>query len=598
MTRIVGLQGLFNPNNLNLMLNSLKYTNISKNFTSGIFLSIDNNIIHNNKLCNINSLIFNNINRDINGDNSTDNTITNNNNINKNSNIGLGSIFSINQKNSPQPVRYKKLILVFDGTIYNSSDIIEFLNVNNYNYVNNDFNIYDKDYIEDDLLVAKLLWNYFNEFLDLKKAIFKVNELLDGEYAFTVFDGENLAISRDKLGIKPIYYYLDDDYYNLVNSSNSSNFSNFTDDPNSSNYFHSSISFNSFASEKKALWKLGIDDSDILSLVPGHVLYNWELFSPKNNPWDNEYDITKFIDKSINQYSNKSTNKLINKPAKITNYNINNMNYSQIKNELLKLLSDSIYKRVKNLDEVGLIFSGGVDSTILANLLKKEHDELNVNLYTVGAESSKDLIYSRKIAKQLNIPLETIVIDENIVKENLIPVLEAVEEPNLMKIGVGMTLYLATKRASEDHFSVVLSGQGADELFGGYNRYLNTFKENGPKSVEIDLINDIKHAYKVNFERDDKIANSNGVELRIPYLDETLVNFSFKIPILYKIQSSEDKLRKRILRDIALDIGLDEEITMRPKKAAQYGSGIHKILIKKVLKAIDLDYEMNKIINY
>ncbi|RBQ22592.1 Amidophosphoribosyltransferase [Candidatus Methanobinarius endosymbioticus] len=555
MVRIVGLSGLFNENNLSLMLNSLKYTNeISKNSSSGIFLSIYNNIIYNNKLCDINSIIFNN-------NYYKDNKLKNNNNS-SHFNIALGSIFPINHDNSLQPIRYKNLTLIFNGTIYNSSDIVKFLKKtnsnNNFNSNINSSNNFNNNDIEDDLIVVNLLWNYFDQYSDLKKAVFKVNELLDGEYAYAIFDGENLAISRDKLGIIPIYYYINSSFYNV------------------------------FASEKKALWKIGIDDSDICSLQPGHILYNWELFSPENRPWDKNYISKLNIFDKFNDYNN-----YIN----FNNYDINEMNYNKIKEKLLELLIFSINKRINGLDKVGLIFSGGVDSAILANLLNKNYDNLDLNLYTVGVENSQDLKYSRKIAKKHDLSLKTMIINEKLVKESLNPVLEAIEEPNLMKIGVGMTLYLATKMAFDDDVSAVLAGQGADELFGGYNRYLNSFNEKNSKYIELELINDIKNGYKVNFERDNKIANSNGVELRVPYLDETLVNFSLKIPIQYKIQSNEDKLRKKILRDIALDIGLDEEIAMRPKKAAQYGSGIHKILIKKVLKDINLDLEMNKIIN-
>ena len=602
MTRIVGLQGLFNGNILHLMLKSLKsnFKSFKKDDISGIFLLSDNSYIYNDKFCNISSK--------------------------DDYNLGIGSNYSDKFKiNESQPIRYKSIVLAFDGIIYNINELNNLLdsNINN-NYINNinntnnnhinnkshinnknntnnnhinninntnnnsinnsdidnNFNknnnidnnytnsSFTKDCLNENedknlnhgLLLSKIMYKFLQEHSNLKEAIIKSIKIIDGEYSFAVFDGENLGIARDSIGIKPLYYHINNN------------------------------SFNSFSSEKKALWKIGIKDSEIKSLKPGYILYNWDLIAPKNNPWDNDYynlyngNISKF---NISKNQNNELKYL----------DINKMSYDEIKYSLINLLTYSTYKRVLNTDKVGLIFSGGVDSTILATLLKNISDDISVNLYTVGVESSEDLKYAKKVAKSLDFPIKTTIIDETLVRESLNPVLDAIEEPNLMKIGVGMTLYLATKMASNDGISITLAGQGADELFGGYYKYLTTFKEKGPEFTQKSMIHDIEYGYDVNFERDDKIATFNGVDLRVPYLDEKLVNFALKIPIKYKINSDEDLLRKRILRDIAIDIGVDKEIAERPKKAAQYGSGIHKILIKKVLKDIDLNKKIDEIRN-
>ncbi|WP_158082582.1 asparagine synthase family protein [Methanobrevibacter arboriphilus] len=592
MTRIVGLQGLFNGNILHLMLKSLKsnFKSFKKDDISGIFLLSDNSYIYNDKFCNISSK--------------------------DDYNLGIGSNYSDRFKiNESQPIRYKNIVLAFDGIIYNINELNNLLdsNINN-NYINHINNInnnytnisFTKDHLNENenknlnqgLLLSKIIYKFLQEHSNLKEAIIKSIKIIDGEYSFAVFDGENLGIVRDSIGIKPLYYHINNN------------------------------SFNSFSSEKKALWKIGIKDSEIKSLKPGYILYNWDLIPPKNNPWDIDYNLyngNKDNYYNKNNHYNKNNNNNNNYNNNTNHYNknndfnvknhlnqinisknqdnklkyldINKMSYDEIKYSLINLLTDSTYKRILNTDKVGLIFSGGVDSTILATLLKNISDDISVNLYTVGVESSEDLKYAKKVAKSLDFPIKTTIIDETLVRESLNPVLDAIEEPNLMKIGVGMTLYLATKMASNDGISVTLAGQGADELFGGYYKYLTTFKEKGPEFAQESMIHDIEYGYDVNFERDDKIATFNGVDLRVPYLDEKLVNFALKIPIKYKINSDEDLLRKRILRDIAIDIGIDKEIAERPKKAAQYGSGIHKILIKKVLKDIDLNKKIDEIRN-
>ena len=77
---------------------------------------------------------------------------------------------------------------------------------------------------------------------------------------------------------------------------------------------------------------------------------------------------------------------------------------------------------------------------------------------------------------------------------------------------------------------------------------------------------------------------SNGVELRVPYLDKDVINIALKMPYNYLLKSSDDNIRKHILRDVALKIGVPPEIALRPKKAAQYATGIDKIIRKKLLK--------------
>ena len=525
MTKIIGLHGKFNGNLFDFFLKSLENKdnniNSNQNISKGIFLSSEDITIFNNKFCNIDL------------PETKDNFY----------NIGLISLDS--NTNCFQPIKYKEFILIFNGVIYNTEEInSKLLNTNDL----------EEDY---SVFLIKLLYKFYKETKNLKEATEKTNNLLNGDYVFAIFDANNLAISRDSIGIKPLYY----------NKSISKN-------------------FRVFASEKKYLWKMGINNKDIDTLKPGHILYNWEKVSPKSNPWD----------------------------LALSSFDTN-ASYDEIKSNLLKLIENSIYNRIKGLNNIGLLFSAGVDSTIIATLLKKyqENNEINITLYTVGVKDSKDLKYSKKIAKKLNLPIKTMIINEEIVRNNLNNIVEIIEEANLMKIGVGMTLYLATKLAAKDNISVVISGQGADELFAGYHRYQNKLNEKGPVELQKDLCSDIENSYKVNLERDTKVAEANGVQIRIPFFDEKLVNYSLNIPIKYKIklqnntnnntnnninnnninnnniENNEDNLRKRILRDLAIDIGVPEEIAFRPKKAAQYGSGIDKILRKKILKTTGIE---------
>ncbi len=160
------------------------------------------------------------------------------------------------------------------------------------------------------------------------------------------------------------------------------------------------------------------------------------------------------------------------------------------------------------------------------------------------------------------------------IREALPEVVKAIGDDNLMKVGVGLTAYFATKMVAQDGIKVAISGQGADELFGGYKRYLESFVND---TLNYDIRTDIANMYHVNLERDGACAMLNSVELRLPFLDENLVELALNI---------QDN--KSILRKLAFEEGLDYEIAYRPKKAAQYGTGIDKLLRKKIIKDTDL----------
>ncbi|MGA6990172.1 MAG: asparagine synthase-related protein, partial [Nitrososphaeraceae archaeon] len=79
----------------------------------------------------------------------------------------------------------------------------------------------------------------------------------------------------------------------------------------------------------------------------------------------------------------------------------------------------------------------------------------------------------------------------------------------------------------------------------------------------------------------DMIASDYGVTIKKPFLSEKFIEFANTIPIDEKIKSEDDMLRKHIIRRLAIDIGVPQEAAMKPKKALQYGSLIHKYFTKQ-----------------
>ncbi|ASJ07513.1 asparagine synthase (glutamine-hydrolyzing) [Thermococcus pacificus] len=232
-------------------------------------------------------------------------------------------------------------------------------------------------------------------------------------------------------------------------------------------------------------------------------------------------------------------------------------------NAVLKTLACSVRHRVGK--KTGVLFSGGLDSS-LVTLLASEYSD--VVIYTAGAEGSPDLEWARMAADKLGLPLKEYVFDVEDVRDAVPKVVFAIEEPNPMNLAIGIPLYFATRLAREDGTKVLLSGQGADELFGGYAKYLER-----PELMELDL----RELSERNLARDDKIAMLNSVEGRFPFLSLPVISAALNTPLEAKISGG---VRKAVLRRAAIRAGLPEEIAMREKKAAQYGSHAQKLLEK------------------
>ena len=412
---------------------------------------------------------------------------------------------SYDRQSKPQPVSSDNLVLVFNGELYNFQTMRNFLS-----------KVGVEAEITSDAEVLIYLIDFYSKKLDLLKAVQSAIKLIDGDYAFAVWDGENLAIARDPLGVKPLFFAQNDELFG-------------------------------FSSTRQSLKEVGL--TDINTLKPEHILYNGEDIAPAQAIYEKIYegDVSK----------------------------------------IEKMLRLSVLKRVNGLSEIGVIFSGGLDSSYLALLLKEisMNFPLKIKLYAVGAEGSKDVEAAIYASKFLNMDLEICEVTEELIRESLPEVVSAIGDDNLMKVGVGLTTYFATKMVAQDGIKVAISGQGADELFGGYKRYLKSFVDG---TLNYDLREDMSNMYHVNLERDDACSMLNSVELRLPFLDKKLVELVLNIPDNKKIVSMHDDMRKSILRKIAFEGGLDYEIAYRPKKAAQYGTGIDKILRKKILKDSDI----------
>lgn len=343
-------------------------------------------------------------------------------------------------------------------------------------------------------------------------------EQADGDYSFLMLKGGWIATGRDPIGVQPLYYGENKDIA-------------------------------AFATNRKALWKLGIENPK--SFPPGNLGFaNREGF--------------KF------------------KPIKTLTYEEPKpITMDDAAKQLQVLLEESIRRRVHGLKEVAVAFSGGLDSSVVAFLASK--CGVKVNLLHVSLENQAETEEAMKAADELNLPLQVHLFKDSDVEKTLPKVVDLIEEPDPIKASIGLPFYWAAEKAAEAGFKVMLAGQGADELFGGYQRYVNECCQDGSEKVRKTMFNDVVRIHESNLERDLKITSFHDVELRLPFGSFDLAEFALGLPVEFKIENKTDTLRKLVLRKMALNAGVSAAIAEKPKKAVQYSTGINDA-VKRIAK--------------
>lgn len=239
-----------------------------------------------------------------------------------------------------------------------------------------------------------------------------------------------------------------------------------------------------------------------------------------------------------------------------------------------RLLDESVRRRVAGKRKIVLGFSGGIDSAILSILAAKY---TKINAATVCVKNSIDYKLCQSIADRLGIPLEMMVVDEKLIKNAIKELRTIIQFGNTMHTSIACIVHLLAKFAKANGADALMLGQLADELFGGYARYLKYLRSSTEK-VNNAMFSDVKNAHRDNFCRDE-MASSPFTKLLLPYASFDLVKYVVNLPVELKI-NSKTGARKIILRELAKNIGIDDDLASREKKAMQFSSGIFKIVSK------------------
>jgi asparagine synthase (glutamine-hydrolysing) len=253
---------------------------------------------------------------------------------------------------------------------------------------------------------------------------------------------------------------------------------------------------------------------------------------------------------------------------------INDMNHAL--NAYEDAFDRSIDKRIYGLDSVGVLFSGGIDSVLIARALQLKG--LKVTCYTVGTEGSSDVDMALKAAKELGLEIKVQYLTEELIREYMGEIIRAIELNGLLQVEVAIPMYIAAKKCSDDGHKVMFSGQAADELFAGYTWYKDVVKENGHLFLHDKLWEDIDKLYEDTLEREDRMAMAHSIEIRAPFLDREVIRTAMRIAPHLKINNGEDVYGKRVHRELAMLKGIPREFAYREKSPAQEGSGVHNII--------------------
>jgi asparagine synthase (glutamine-hydrolysing) len=332
---------------------------------------------------------------------------------------------------------------------------------------------------------------------------------LRGEFAFAVVDKvtDQVYFARDPLGVKPLYWSRHDDHIYA-------------------------------ASELKALVPVG---APIYEVPPGS--HGWG--SPGQDPV-----VTAYVD-------------LLGKAdaqEPVTDV-------SEAIRQVRAALEESIRVRLDTDLTVGVVLSGGLDSTLTLLHVREMHPDCVA--FTIGAPGSEDIAYARRVTRDLGVEHEVIELSSGDIRlpdiRETIRMSELTEYGDVINAVVSRPLFARVRSCG---VKVVLCGDGSDELFGGYEIY----RQADPVLRQRIFRHKLDNLGRTELQRVDRTSMGQGVEARVPFLDLALVRLAMQLPMELKLRDGQEKW---ILRHAFADV-LPSYVRQRPKNPLSHSSGLHE----------------------
>ena len=210
-----------------------------------------------------------------------------------------------------------------------------------------------------------------------------------------------------------------------------------------------------------------------------------------------------------------------------------------------------------------IALSGGLDSSILSHFLKKR----NLEGIAIISEDfvSTDLTYCQTISKELNIPLTIYNVTTSTILEAIENTIKILKNFNDIEIRNNVVMYLAIKWAKDNNEKSIITGDGADELFAGYNFLVN--------KPENELEAEIKRVCSVMHFPTQEIGKALGIKIESPFLNKKVIEIATQIPSNLKVKEEKGiRYGKWILRK-TFENHIPNQITWRKKSPMQEGAG-------------------------
>jgi asparagine synthase (glutamine-hydrolysing) len=250
----------------------------------------------------------------------------------------------------------------------------------------------------------------------------------------------------------------------------------------------------------------------------------------------------------------------------------------EVLKEIRRRFEQAVLKRLMSDVPVGVYLSGGLDSSLVAAVMRPHTVELHS--FTAGIQGAPDLEVARGVADYLGTNHHEMIYTEDEVEQAIPEVVRSLESFDAPLVRSAVPMYFVSKLARK-HVKVVLTGEGADELFAGYE-YLKRYDDPGALRAELDNI--ILRLENTNLQRADRITMAHGIEARVPFLDLDLVRFAARLPVDL-IRPREDRPEKWLLREACKGL-LPNAIMQRKKMKFSEGAGSADVIAERLRQRV------------